>query len=66
LTEAEGFGKKDEVLKALKKEKKALEAAANPPGAQNGESKGKKQKKGDKSDSAPRGNAGAKILLEKL
>ncbi|CAN9177634.1 unnamed protein product [Alternaria alternata] len=66
LTEAEGFGKKDEILKALKKEKKALEAAANPPGAQNGESKGKKQKKGDKSDSAPRGNAGAKILLEKL
>jgi pumilio family protein 6 len=66
LTEAEGFGKKDEVLKALKKEKKALEAAANPPGAQNGESKGKKQKKGNKSDSTPRGNAGAKILLEKL
>ncbi|KAH6861136.1 armadillo-type protein [Alternaria rosae] len=66
MTEAEGFAKKDEVLKALKKEKKALEAAANPPGAQNGEPKSKKQNKGDKSDAAPRGNAGAKILLEKL
>jgi pumilio family protein 6 len=66
LTETEGFGKKEEVLKALKKEKKKLEAAAKPPGSQDGESKGKKQKKGDKSESAPRGNAGAKILLEKL
>ncbi|KAI2487737.1 CPL domain containing protein [Pyrenophora tritici-repentis] len=66
LTEAEGFSKKDEVLKALNKEKKALEAAANPSGAQNGESKNKKQKKGDKSDTTPRGNAGARILLEKL
>jgi pumilio family protein 6 len=66
LTETEGFGKKEEVLKALKKEKKKLEAAAKPPGSQDGESKGKKQKKGDKSESAPRGNAGAKILLGKL
>ncbi|USP74153.1 uncharacterized protein yc1106_01427 [Curvularia clavata] len=66
MTEAEGFAKKDEVLKALKKEKKALEAAANPPGSKNGEQKNKKQKKGDKSEAAPRGNAGARILLEKL
>ncbi|KAJ6276590.1 armadillo-type protein [Bipolaris maydis] len=66
MTEAEGFAKKDEVLKALKKEKKALEAAANPPGSKNGEPKGKKQKKGDKSEPASRGNAGTRILLEKL
>jgi pumilio family protein 6 len=65
LTEAEGFGKRDEVLKTLKKEKKKLEAAAKPPGSQEAEAKGKKQK-GDKSESAPRGNAGARILLEKL
>lgn len=62
LTEAEGFERKTEVLQALKKGKKKLEAAA-AGSAQDGDAKGKKGKKGV---SAPRGNAGAKILLEKL
>ncbi|KAH9865487.1 hypothetical protein J1614_009071 [Plenodomus biglobosus] len=66
LTEAEGFEGKQAVLKALKKEKKKLEAAANPPGSAEAETKAKKQKKGDKTPTGPRGNAGAKILLEKL
>jgi pumilio family protein 6 len=66
LTESEGFDRKDEVLKALKKEKKKLEAAANPVGGKEEEAKGKKQKKGDKSQATTRGNAGARILLEKL
>jgi pumilio family protein 6 len=66
LTEAEGFAAKPEVLKALKKNKKALEAAAGPAkSADPKEAKGKKGKKGDKAD-APRGNAGARILLEKI
>ncbi|KAF1941792.1 ARM repeat-containing protein [Clathrospora elynae] len=66
LTEAEGFGRTDEVLKALKKGKGQLEAAANPVGGQDVESKSKKQKKGDKSPAVARGNAGARILLQKL
>ncbi|CBX92486.1 hypothetical protein LEMA_P051920.1 [Plenodomus lingam JN3] len=66
LTEAEGFEGKSAVLKALKKEKKKLEAAANPPGSAEAETKAKKQKKGDKTQNTPRGNAGARILLEKL
>ncbi|KAH4980294.1 hypothetical protein HBI76_184270 [Parastagonospora nodorum] len=61
LTEAEGFEGKKDVLKALKKEKKALEAAAGPA-REAGEKK--KGKKGEAQ--APRGNAGARILLEKL
>lgn len=61
LTEAEGFEGKKDVLKALKKEKKALEAAAGPP-KEAGEKK--KGKKGEAQ--GPRGNAGARILLEKL
>lgn len=66
LTEAEEFSKKDEVLKALKKAKKQLEAAANPTGGQDGDAKSKKQKKGEKPAANTRGNAGARILLEKL
>jgi pumilio family protein 6 len=65
LTEAEGFEKKSEVLKALKKDKKKLEAAAGPAKSKD-DAKAKKGKKGDKKDDAPRGNAGARILLEKL
>lgn len=65
LTEAEGFDRKDQVLKALKKEKKKLDAAANPAGGADSETKSKKTKKGDKPVAA-RGNAGARILLEKL
>lgn len=61
LTEAEGFEGKKDVLKALKKEKKALEAAAGPA-REAGEKK--KGKKGEAQ--GPRGNAGARILLEKL
>jgi pumilio family protein 6 len=62
LTEAEGFSKKEEVLKALRKEKKALEAAAGPARVE-----GAKKTKGKK-DAKPeeRGNAGSRILLEKL
>ena len=67
LTEAEGFAKKSEVLKALKKEKKKLEAAAGPAKGKDADAKPKKGKKGEKKeDAAPRGNAGARILLEKL
>jgi pumilio family protein 6 len=66
LTEAEDFERKKDVLKALKKEKKQLEAAAHPPGSQAKEDKGKKGKKGEKEKTVVRGNAGAKILLEKL
>ncbi|KAF3032885.1 pumilio domain member 6 [Didymella keratinophila] len=65
LTEAEGFEKKSEVLKALKKDKKKLEAAAGPAKSKD-DAKAKKGKKGEKKDDAPRGNAGARILLEKL
>jgi pumilio family protein 6 len=69
LTEAEGFAKKSEVLKALKKDKKKLEAAAGPTKAKDADAKAKKGKKGEKKEdaaAAPRGNAGARILLEKL
>jgi len=58
LTEAEGFEKKNEVLKTLKKERKRLEDAAGPV-----VEKGVKAKKGEKVE---RGNAGARILLEKI
>jgi pumilio family protein 6 len=62
LTEAEGFSKKEELLRVLKKEKKALEAAAGPARVE-----GAKKTKGKK-DAKPeeRGNAGSRILLEKL
>lgn len=67
LTEAEGFERKTEVLKALKKQKKALEAAATPSGSETIDAKPKNQKKGGKPQAGgSRGNAGAKILLEKL
>jgi pumilio family protein 6 len=62
LVEVEGFDKKDEVLKALEKGRKELEAAAGP--AANGD----KKKKGDKSkkEGKSEGNAGTRILLQKL
>jgi pumilio family protein 6 len=60
LTETEGFERKSEVLKALKKEKKKLEEAAGP------KQEAGEKKKGKKGEAAPRGNAGARILLEKL
>ncbi|KAH7080391.1 armadillo-type protein [Paraphoma chrysanthemicola] len=62
LTETEGFERKKEVLKALKKEKARLEEAAGPKPEPADKKKGKKADKDDK----PRGNAGARILLEKL
>ncbi|KAF2019033.1 ARM repeat-containing protein [Aaosphaeria arxii CBS 175.79] len=58
LVEAEQFERKDEVLKALKKDKKALEAAAATTESS------KTKKKGDKAQG--KGNAGARILLQKL
>lgn len=62
LVESEDFSKKDEALSALKKGKKKLEAAAGPaPDASK-----KKEKKGDKKQGKPAGNAGARILLQKL
>ncbi|KAF2003290.1 ARM repeat-containing protein [Amniculicola lignicola CBS 123094] len=60
LVEAEGFERKKEVLKALKKGRKELEAAAGP--LSNGE---KKQEKGEKK-AKREGNAGARLLLEQL
>jgi pumilio family protein 6 len=60
LTEAEGFERKAEVLKALKKEKKKLEEAAGP------KVDAADKKKGKKGEPVVRGNAGARILLEKL
>lgn len=62
LVESEDFTKKDEVLKALKKERKALEAAAGPAP----DELKKKGKKGEKGQGKPQGNAGARILLQKL
>jgi pumilio family protein 6 len=59
LTEAEGFERKSEVLKALKKDRKRLEDAAGPAP----EKSEKKPKKGEKVE---RGNAGARILLGKI
>jgi len=62
LTEADGFAKKEEVLSALKKGKKQLYAAAGPV-----QQEVKKSKKGKGAEKGlPRGNAGARILLEKL
>lgn len=59
LVENEGFAGKDEVLKALKKEKKALQLAAG--GSDGEKAKGKKGAKDEK-----KGNAGARILVGKL
>ncbi|KAF1968362.1 ARM repeat-containing protein [Bimuria novae-zelandiae CBS 107.79] len=62
LVESENFNRKDEVLAALKKGRKQLQEAAGPAKA---DAKTKKQgKKGGAPQS--RGNAGARILLEKL
>jgi pumilio family protein 6 len=61
LVESEEFSKKKEVLSALKKQRKALQAAAGPaPDASK-----KKEKKGEKAQK-PVGNAGARILLQKV
>lgn len=53
--------KKDEVKKVLKKEKKRLEKAAAGEG-----DKKESAEKGKKKKGGPKGNAGAKILLEKI
>ena len=66
LTEVEDFDRKDEVLKVLKKNKKLIEAAAGPAKEKDVESTGKKQKKGERSPANKGGNAGARLLLEKL
>lgn len=60
LVESEDFSHKDEVMQALKKGRKQLQEAAGPPR----DPKAPKPKKG----AAPprRGNAGSRILLEKL
>lgn len=63
LTEVEGFEQKEEVLAALKKGRKQLEAAA---AGTTDSAPVKKQKKGYKGQARKQGNAGARILLEKL
>jgi pumilio family protein 6 len=62
LVESEQFGQKEKVLAALKKQRKQLEAAAGP--APEAKKKGEKAEKAIKA--GPRGNAGARILLQKL
>ena len=63
LLESEEFAGKDETLKALKKQRKELEAAAGPaPDA----TKKKGNKKVEKGAVKPAGNAGTRILLQKL
>ncbi|KAF2686485.1 ARM repeat-containing protein [Lentithecium fluviatile CBS 122367] len=63
LVEAEEFVKKEGVLSALRKGRKQLEAAAAAPAQPDV----KRQKKGKGADKGhARGNAGARILLEKL
>lgn len=65
LVEAEGFGGKDEVLAALRKGRKDLVAAASP--APDGPvAKKQKKAKGGKAHGKAGGNAGSRILLEKL
>ncbi|KAB2577521.1 hypothetical protein BFW01_g12094 [Lasiodiplodia theobromae] len=64
LVEAEGFEKKEKVLKALKKEKAKLEKAAN--GGADKKKKDKKEDEGKKDKKKPSGNPGSRILLEKL
>lgn len=61
LVESEDFGRKHEVLKVLKKERKNLEAAA-AAGSATSDTKGK----GNKGPRKQGGNAGARLLLEKL
>lgn len=73
LLESDSFSQKEKIKKALKKHKAALQTAATTPVARPesekevGESKtaGKNKKGGMKRD-RPVGNAGAKLLLEKL
>ncbi|KAF2866771.1 armadillo-type protein [Massariosphaeria phaeospora] len=68
LAEAEGFGKKDGLMKALEKGQNELKAAAESSAEEPKTSKkiGKASKKGDKAQGEKKGNAGARILLEKL
>jgi pumilio family protein 6 len=61
LVESQNFSHKDEVIQALKKGRKQLQEAAGPAKA---DAKMQKGKKGGAPQS--RGNAGARILLEKL
>ena len=69
LLEAEGFGKKEKVLTALKGHQMQLEKAANEKTAeQKAEKEGKlekgKSKKNDRNSTV--GNAGSKLLLKML
>lgn len=77
LLEAEGFGHRKEVVEALKEDKERLERAAKEETAEQkarreGEAGGeqanenKKSKKKNKAVTPPVGNAGARLLLEKL
>jgi pumilio family protein 6 len=64
LVESEQFKRKDEVLATLRKQRKKLEAAAGP--STEAKKKGDKAQKTKKGEGKPSGNAGARILLQKL
>ncbi|OCK80651.1 ARM repeat-containing protein [Lepidopterella palustris CBS 459.81] len=69
LIEADGFDAKDEVVAALRKMKDSLVVAAGDGAIKDeGEKKGKKRKGGmdDEKNKESKGNAGARILLQKL
>lgn len=72
LLESDSFSQKEKIKKVLKKNKAGLEKAAREPvkrpqAEQEGEKVAGKHKKGAvKKDRLPVGNAGAKLLLEKL
>ncbi|SPQ18973.1 7c9d6a27-3056-4a28-b4c3-e7c87df2c223 [Thermothielavioides terrestris] len=67
LLEAPDFSSTEELLKTLRSEKKALQAAADGEAAAQIESAdGKKSKSKSKGKDKPGGNQGARLLLEKL
>lgn len=72
LLESDSFSQKEKIKKVLKKKKAGLEKAATeqvkrPEAEQEGEKvAGKHKKSAVKKDRLPVGNAGAKLLLEKL
>ncbi|KAL0469204.1 pumilio domain-containing protein [Neurospora intermedia] len=67
MLEASDFSSKKELLKTLKSNKKALiKAATEAPASKKEEMEEKSKAKKGKDTSAPKGNQGSKLLLEKL